>query len=41
VDVICRNELVETAKAGEKIVFTGFVATIPDGGGLARVGESM
>jgi len=40
IDIICRNELVETAKAGDKAVFTGFVAVIPDGGGLAKVGES-
>ena len=40
VDVICRNELVELAKAGDKVIFTGFVAVIPDNGGLARVGES-
>lgn len=40
VDVICRNELVELAKAGDKVIFTGFVAVVPDSGGLARVGES-
>ena len=40
IDVICRNELVELAKAGDKVIFTGFVAVVPDNGGLARVGES-
>jgi DNA replication licensing factor MCM6 len=40
VDVICRNEVVETAKAGDKVVLTGAVAVIPDTTGLARVGES-
>ncbi len=40
IDVICRNELVETAKAGDKVIFTGFVAVIPDQGGLAKAGEN-
>ena len=40
IDIICRNELVETAKAGDKAVFTGFVAVLPDQGGLAKAGES-
>ena len=64
-DVICRNEVVEQAKAGkktliynyhqiiwwnlhisfftlsgDKIVFTGTLAVIPDSGGLSRVGEA-
>jgi DNA replication licensing factor MCM6 len=40
IDVICRNEIVEVAKAGDKVVLTGTVAVIPDTSGLARVGES-
>jgi DNA replication licensing factor MCM6 len=40
VDVICRNEIVELAKAGDKMIFTGTVAVIPDASGLARAGES-
>ena len=39
VDVICRNEIVELAKAGDKVILTGTVAVIPDTSGLARVGE--
>ena len=35
-DVICRNDIVEIAKAGDKILFTGFPAVIPD---TVRVGE--
>ncbi len=38
-DVVCRNEIVESAKAGDKIVLTGFVAVIVDGS-LSKVGES-
>lgn len=38
IDVICRNEIVEQAKAGDKIVFTGSIAVIPDTSGLSRVG---
>ena len=40
VDIICRNEIVEVAKAGDKVILTGTVAVIPDTSGLARVGES-
>jgi DNA replication licensing factor MCM6 len=40
VDVICRNEIVEQAKAGDKIVFTGTIAVVPDTSGLSRVGEA-
>ena len=39
-EVICRNEVVETAKAGDKIVFTGTVAVVPDTTGMATIGES-
>lgn len=40
IDVICRNEVVEMAKAGDKVIFTGSIAVLPDGSGLARAGES-
>jgi DNA replication licensing factor MCM6 len=39
-DIICRNASVETAKAGDKVVFTGMVAVVPDSAGLARAGEA-
>jgi DNA replication licensing factor MCM6 len=39
-DLICRNELVEIAKAGDKAVFTGSVTVIPDFSGVARMGET-
>ena len=37
IDVICRNEVCEVAKAGDKVVFTGNIAVVPDTSGLARV----
>ena len=40
IDVICRNDVVEKAKAGDKILFTGTVIVVPDSSGLSRVGES-
>lgn len=40
IDVICRNEIVENAKAGDKIVFVGSVAVISDTTGLSRAGEN-
>jgi len=40
IDVICRNEIVENAKAGDKIVFVGSVAVIADTTGLGRAGET-
>lgn len=40
IDVICRNEVVEIAKAGDKIVISGAVTVLPDTTGLARAGES-
>ena len=36
IDVICRNEIVEMAKAGDKITFTGCLAVIPSSSGLSR-----
>lgn len=39
-EVICRNEVVEIAKAGDKIVLTGTVAVLPDTSGLSRAGET-
>ena len=40
IDVICRNDVVEMAKAGDKVIFTGMIAVAQDTSGLARVGES-
>mmetsp|Transcript_29176 Transcript_29176/g.43370 ORF Transcript_29176/g.43370 Transcript_29176/m.43370 type:complete len:878 (-) Transcript_29176:688-3321(-) len=39
-DVICRNEMVEKAKAGDVCVFTGSLVVVPDGSALARAGEA-
>ena len=39
-DIIVRNEMVERCKAGDKSVFCGTIAVIPDGSALARAGES-
>eukprot|EP00605_Chrysophyceae_sp_TOSAG23-4_P002185 GSChrysophyteH1.ASY1.ANO1.2415.1 assembled CDS len=36
----CIDVILETAKAGDKVIFTGFVAVIPDQGGLAKAGEN-
>ena len=40
IDVVCRNDIVERAKAGDKVVFTGTIVVVPDTNGLASVGES-
>ncbi len=40
VEIIVRGEVVEKAKAGDKCIFTGFMAVVPDSGGLARAGEA-
>lgn len=37
IDIICRNDTVELAKAGDKIIFTGCAVVIPD---TAKIGES-
>ena len=39
-EVICRNEVVEMAKAGDKVVFAGTVAVVPDTTGMATIGDS-
>jgi DNA replication licensing factor MCM6 len=39
IDVICRNDIVETAKAGDKVIFTGCVVVVPDQSGASRVGK--
>lgn len=41
VDVICRNEVVERAKAGDKVILTGTVAVVPDTSGLSRIGTEL
>ena len=40
IDVICRNEVVEAAKAGDKVVFTGTVVVVPDAAGSSRLGDT-
>ena len=40
IDIICRNEVVETAKAGDKVVFTGTVIVISNANGVSGPGES-
>lgn len=40
IDIVCRNEVVESAKAGDKILFTGTVVIIPDVAGSAGGGEA-
>ncbi|KAG5193120.1 maternal DNA replication licensing factor mcm6-like protein [Tribonema minus] len=40
VDVILRHEVVEKAKAGDKMVFTGTLLVLPDASALSRAGES-
>jgi DNA replication licensing factor MCM6 len=39
-DVILRHEIVERAKAGDKVVLTGMLVVVPDSGGMARAGEA-
>lgn len=40
-DVILRNDNVESAKAGDKVVLTGTLIVIPDAVSLARAGERV
>ena len=40
IDVICRNEVVEQAKAGDRVVFTGSVVVLADTSGSKQVGDS-
>lgn len=40
IDVIVRNEMVERAKAGDRVVLTGSLVVVPDGSALARAGEA-
>jgi DNA replication licensing factor MCM6 len=39
IDVILRNEIVESAKAGDKVVFTGTLLVVPDVLGGSRLGN--
>lgn len=41
IDVIFRNDTVESAKAGDKVVLTGTLVVIPDAVSLARAGERV
>lgn len=40
-DVILRNDNVESAKAGDKVIITGTLVVIPDAVSLARAGERV
>ncbi|KAL9181278.1 hypothetical protein ACHAXT_010083 [Thalassiosira profunda] len=40
VDVIVRNEMVERAKAGDRVVLTGSLVVVPDSSALARAGDA-
>ena len=40
IDVVVRNEMVERAKAGDRVVLTGSLVVVPDGSALARAGEA-
>lgn len=38
-DVVMRHEAVESAKAGDKMVFSGQLVVVPDVGAIAAPGE--
>ena len=40
IDVVLRNEMVERAKPGDRVVLTGSLVVVPDGSALARAGEA-
>eukprot|EP00804_Cyclotella_cryptica_P006107 CCRYP_010728-RA/>CCRYP_010728-RA protein AED:0.05 eAED:0.09 QI:0/0.33/0/1/1/1/4/0/979 len=40
IDAVVRNEMVERAKAGDRVVLTGSLVVVPDGSALARAGEA-
>jgi len=40
IDVVVRNEMVERAKAGDRVVLTGSLVVVPDGSALARAGDA-
>ena len=40
IDTVVRNEMVEMAKAGDRVVITGSLVVVPDGSALARAGEA-
>ena len=40
IDVVLRNEMVERAKPGDRVVLTGSLVVVPDGSALARSGEA-
>jgi len=39
-DIIVRGDMVERAKAGDRIIFTGSLVVIPDASALARAGDA-
>ena len=41
VEVIMRHDVVEAAKAGDKVVFTGNVIVVPDVAAIAAPGEKV
>jgi len=40
-DVILRHDVVESARAGDKVVFTGNVIVVPDVGAISTPGERV
>jgi DNA replication licensing factor MCM6 len=41
IDVICRNDTVESAKAGDKVIFSGSVVVVPDDPSVSRAGDGV
>ena len=41
VEVIMRHDVVEAAKAGDKVIFTGKVIVVPDVAAIATPGEKV
>jgi DNA replication licensing factor MCM6 len=39
-DLVVRNEMVERAKVGDRVVLTGSLVVVPDGSAFARIGEA-
>ena len=40
-EVILRHDIVESARAGDKVVFTGNVIVVPDVGAISTPGEKV
>ncbi|EAR93013.1 DNA replication licensing factor MCM4 (macronuclear) [Tetrahymena thermophila SB210] len=39
IDIVCRGEVVDTAKPGDKCIFTGYLIVVPDIAALTKPGE--